>query len=47
MQKTSCVDLGGPCDEKLSADSWSEMVNSMSQHVMESHPDIADEVDNS
>ena len=36
-----CKDLGGACDEKLSADTWGEMVNIMVKHVLENHPDVA------
>ena len=33
--------LGGPCEQKLSAGSWDEMVKTMTKHVMEKHPDTA------
>lgn len=33
--------LGGKCDQKISADTWNEMVKAMSKHVAEQHPDVA------
>ncbi|HUK03046.1 MAG TPA: hypothetical protein VLW26_12280 [Steroidobacteraceae bacterium] len=41
MKFMTCRELGGPCDEKLSASSWTEMVKTMTQHVIEQHPDTA------
>jgi predicted small metal-binding protein len=41
MKTLICRDLGGECDKKLSARSWSEMVSTMTKHVMEKHPDTA------
>jgi len=38
----TCRELGGPCDQKLSADTWDEMVKTMTKHVMEKHPDTAE-----
>jgi hypothetical protein len=32
---------GGPCEQKLAAGSWDEMVKTMTKHVMEKHPDTA------
>lgn len=40
-----CRDLGGACDQKLSAESWNEMVDAMTKHVMENHPDVAREME--
>jgi len=39
MKTMSCKDLGGTCDQKLSAESWDEMVGLMVKHVTEKHPD--------
>lgn len=41
MKTMSCSELGGPCSHKMSASTWDEMVKSMTQHVMEKHPDTA------
>jgi predicted small metal-binding protein len=41
MKTMTCNELGGPCDHKLSAASWDEMVKSMTTHVMDRHPDTA------
>lgn len=36
-----CRDLGGTCEERLSAESWDEIVQVMTKHVMQKHPDVA------
>ena len=41
MRTLTCRELGGTCDEKLSAESWDEMVQKMTAHVMARHPDVA------
>jgi len=41
MKTMTCKELGGTCDERLSADSWDEMVQVMTKHVLEQHPDVA------
>jgi hypothetical protein len=41
MKTMTCKELGGSCDKKLSADSWDGMVQTMTKHVMENHPDVA------
>jgi predicted small metal-binding protein len=41
MKTLTCRQLGGTCDQKLSANSWDEMVKTMTKHVMEKHPDVA------
>ena len=38
----TCKQLGGPCDQKLSAESWDEMVQKMTKHVMSNHPETAE-----
>ena len=45
MKAMTCNELGGPCERKLSAQSWSEMVKVMTGHVMENHPDTAKEME--
>ena len=45
MKTLLCKDLGGPCDQKLSAESWGQMVGIMTKHVMENHPDTAKEME--
>jgi len=41
MKNMTCRQLGGACDQKLSAQTWDEMVKVMTKHVMEKHPDVA------
>lgn len=41
MKAMTCRELGGKCDQKLTANSWDEMVQVMTKHVMETHPDMA------
>jgi predicted small metal-binding protein len=45
MKTMSCKELGGPCDTKLSANTWDEMVQKMTKHVIEHHPDTAKEME--
>ena len=45
MKTMTCKELGGPCDAKISADSWKEMVEKMTAHVMENHPETAKEME--
>ncbi len=45
MKTLSCKDLGGTCEAKLSAASWDEMVQTMTKHVMEKHPDVAKQME--
>jgi predicted small metal-binding protein len=45
MKTMTCKDLGGACDQRLSANSWDEMVQKMSKHVMEKHPDVAKQME--
>jgi len=45
MKTMTCRELGGPCDQELTADSWSEMVQKMTGHVMENHPETAKEME--
>jgi len=41
----ACRELGGPCDEKLSAASWKEMTEKMTKHVLDTHPETAKEME--
>lgn len=41
MKTMTCRSLGGPCEQNLSAASWEEMVQAMTKHVMEKHPETA------
>jgi predicted small metal-binding protein len=41
MRVMTCRELGGPCDQRLSAQNWDEMVKAMTKHVMEKHPETA------
>jgi len=45
MKTMTCKDLGGKCDQKLSAESWNEMVGQMVKHVTENHPDVATQME--
>jgi predicted small metal-binding protein len=45
MKTMTCRQLGGTCDQKLSADTWEEMVQAMTKHVMETHPHVAQEME--
>jgi predicted small metal-binding protein len=41
VKAMTCTQLGGKCDERLTAESWDEMVKVMTKHVIEKHPDLA------
>ena len=41
MKTMTCKSLGGPCEQELSAATWDGMVQSMTKHVMDKHPDTA------
>ena len=41
MKAMTCRELGGPCDEKLVAETWNDMVRAMTEHVLQNHPDTA------
>ena len=45
MKTMTCRELGGKCDQRLSADSWEEMVKAMTKHVMAEHPDVAKDME--
>jgi predicted small metal-binding protein len=45
MKTMTCKELGGNCDQKLSAESWDEMIKVMTKHVMDRHPDVAEEME--
>jgi predicted small metal-binding protein len=45
MKTMTCKELGGPCDQQLSAESWDEMVTVMTNHVMENHPETIKEME--
>jgi predicted small metal-binding protein len=40
VKTMTCKQLGGTCDQPLSASSCEEMVQVMTKHVMENHPDV-------
>lgn len=44
MKTMTCKQLGGKCDQELSAETWDEMVKKMTKHVMDKHPDVAKEM---
>jgi hypothetical protein len=37
----TCRELGGECDEAFSTETPKEMVQTMTKHVIENHPDTA------
>ena len=41
MKTMTCKELGGPCEKKLTAPSWDEMVKTMTAHVMQEHQQTA------
>jgi len=45
MKTLTCRELGGKCDERLSANSWRDMVGLMTKHVLEKHPDVAQQME--
>ena len=45
MRTITCRELGGNCDQKLTAETWDEMVQVMTKHVMDEHPDVAKEME--
>jgi hypothetical protein len=45
MKTMTCKELGGTCDQRLSAGSWDVMVKVMTKHVMEKHPDVAKQME--
>ena len=45
MKTLTCKELGGVCDEKLSANSWDGMVQVMTKHVIAKHPDLAKQME--
>ena len=45
MKTMTCRELGGKCDQKLSAPSWDVMVQTMTKHVMDKHPDVAKDME--
>lgn len=45
MKTMTCRELGGSCDQQLSAENWKEMVQAMTKHMQEKHPDKAKEME--
>jgi len=45
MKVMTCKELGGPCDQPLSANTWEDMVKKMTDHVMKQHPATAKEME--
>ena len=41
MKTMTCKKLGGPCNQPLSARSWSDMVRLIATHIAENHPVVA------
>ena len=45
MKTMTCRQLGGTCDQTLTAETWDGMVQAMTKHVMEMHPDVAKDME--
>jgi predicted small metal-binding protein len=45
MKTLTCKELGGKCDQRLSAHTWNEMVKTMAKHVTQKHLDVAKEME--
>ncbi len=45
MKILTCKDLGGTCEERLSADSWNDIVKRMTNHVMQNDLDVAQQME--
>jgi hypothetical protein len=45
MKTMTCREPGGKCDQRLSADSWEEMVKAMTKHVVAQPPDVAKDME--
>jgi len=45
MKTMTCKELGGTCDQKLSAGSWDQMVQVMTKHVTDNHPELAKDME--
>jgi predicted small metal-binding protein len=45
MKTMTCKELGGICDHEMTASSWDDMVKLMVKHVMENHPELANEME--
>jgi len=41
MKTMTCRELGGQCDQQLTASTWDEMVQTMTKHVLAHHPETA------
>lgn len=44
MRTMTCRELGGTCDQRLSAETWDDMVKAMTAHVMDKHPNVAEDM---
>lgn len=44
MKTMTCKQLGGACDQELSAETWDDMVKTMTRHVMGKHPNVAEKM---
>lgn len=45
MKTLTCRELRGKCAHRLTASSWDEMVKAMTKHVLEKHPDVAQQME--
>lgn len=45
MKTMTCKELGGTCDQPLTAGSWEDIVGLMVRHVVQKHPEVAKEME--
>ena len=45
VKSLTCREMGGACDQKISANSWNELVQKLSKHVAENHPEVAKQME--
>ena len=44
MKTLTCKQMGGPCDEKITAGSYKEMMDKGWEHVAKAHPEMAKDI---
>jgi predicted small metal-binding protein len=47
MKILTCRELGGECDQPLSANSWEEMLVRLMKHIDDNHSDLSQTIDES
>lgn len=46
MKKMKCSDMGGPCGDEVSANSWEEMKTKGMEHLQAAHPEMVEGMKN-